>query len=572
VFAEKRVVFIAAVVLVVCALLVCNAVPAKEAKPRSTTATVTPAKTPTALAIAAPSSAQVNQSFSITGILTANGAPLTKQTVSLQRLRGTTWTTLASQTVTGTYSFSRTETTANTYKYRTTYAGSAPYVSPTSPTATVTVTAADQTPTATPTATQNSTSLQESVFTITVTNYTLAVNQSYTVYGSLLDGLTGAPLANQPFKFYVLAPGGQQTIVDTWATTDANGNYSFTRSESARGSYWLQVAFYGNSNYSWSSQMLYINVGDPIPTTIQSLNVTNSNPAIGQPFTISGYLTDINGTPLPGRIIWVNIRLPNGDWDMTPNTTAGSNGYFSMTFSEQSAGLYRFECHFYGDNTYAQCGPAVEVTVGTIQPAKISMSTSIDNPAVNQPFTLSGYLTDANGAPLSGKEILLSRIVVGQPMPMGPFDDIYTHQNGYYSFVLSENASGSYQYMANFYGDQVYASCYVWMPITVGTLTPTQLTVTSSTTTPAVNQSFTLSGTLTANGAPLSGKTVWLSIEDPSGHWSTVDNTTTDAKGAYTFTRRVSGQGTYLFNPTFEADNTYARASAWVSITAGTPA
>jgi hypothetical protein len=76
---------------------------------------------PPTLTISAPSSAQVNQAFSITGKLTGNGARLTKQTVSLQRLNGTTWTTLASQTATtGTYSFNRTETPATIYRYRTT--------------------------------------------------------------------------------------------------------------------------------------------------------------------------------------------------------------------------------------------------------------------------------------------------------------------------------------------------------------------------------------------------------------------------------------------------------------------
>ena len=137
--AEERGVIVVAVVLVVCGLLLCLANAEVEAKPLS------------ALTISAPSSAQVNQPFSITGKLTANGAVLTKQTVSLQRL-STTWITVASQTATtGTYSFSRTETTAATYQYRTTYAGSAFHVSATSPTITVTVTAAGPTPTPTPT-------------------------------------------------------------------------------------------------------------------------------------------------------------------------------------------------------------------------------------------------------------------------------------------------------------------------------------------------------------------------------------------------------------------------------------
>jgi hypothetical protein len=121
-------VIVVAVVLVTCALLFCNATAVVEAK------------ISTALTVSGPSSAQVKQSFSITGKLTANGATLTNKIVSLQRLSGTAWTTLASQTATtGTYSFSRTETTAAACQYRTIYAGSASYTSATSPTVTVTV-------------------------------------------------------------------------------------------------------------------------------------------------------------------------------------------------------------------------------------------------------------------------------------------------------------------------------------------------------------------------------------------------------------------------------------------------
>jgi hypothetical protein len=760
-FAEKRVGIVLAVLLLICALLFCNANAVVEAK--SPTIKVTPAKIPTTLTISAPSSTQVKQSFSITGKLTTNSAALSKSKVSLQRLNGNTWTTLASQTVTGTYSFSWTETTANTYQYRTTYAGSAPYVSATSPTATVTVTPAkisttltisapsstqvkqsfsitgklttnsaalskskvslqrlngntwttlasqtvtewiasqhvtistysfswtettantyqyrttdagsaayvsatsptatvtvNASPTPTPTQltlaastttpalnqsftlsgslTANGTPLsgktiqlqredasghwdyaanttttdangayvftrsesvqghyvfeptffgagayasahvaigitvgtvQQSEMSITTTNSAPAVNQSYTVYGSLHDGVSGAPIAGQPINFFVKAPSGQE-VVETWATTDANGAYAFTRSESAQGSYWLQVSFYGNSNYNESSAMMLLTIGNPIPTTIRSLTVTNSNPAVNQPFTFSGYLTDINGTPLADRTIWVNIRLPTGDWNMTagyPRTD--SNGYFSVTYSEQVAGEYDFEFHFTGDNNYAQCDPSLPVVIGTLQPTDLSMNTSVTNPAVNQSFTLSGYLTDANGTPLAGKEILLDRIVAGS---FGNFDERYTDQNGYYSFVLRESAGGLYYYMPHFLGDQMYASSYAFMSLTVGTLSPTTVTITASTTTPAVNQSFTLSGTLKAGSTPLSGKSITLARKDPSGNWiDSVDTTTTTANGSYTFTRSESAQGTYLYEVIFYGD-TYAATNAAVSVTVG---
>jgi hypothetical protein len=433
-------------------------------------------------------------------------------------------------------------------------------------------TAARENPTTnvTPAPTQLSLS-GKSVLTIATNNSTPAVNQSYTVYGSLQDAVSGAPIAGQPIRFLVINPSNQS--VQIWTTTDANGAYTVTRSGSEQGTYWLQIDFYGNSNYSVASEMLFLTVGNPIPTTIRSLTTTNSNPGVNQPFTMSGYLTDINGTALSDRSIWVNIRLPNGQWDLTGHTTTDSNGYFAVTYSEQTAGEYRFESHFMGDTTYGHCGPALTVTVGTLQATNLSMNSSITHPAVNQPFTLSGTLTDANGNPLAGKEIDLSRTVVGQqtnPGGGGYFDERYTDQNGHYSFVLNENASGTYQYMTNFLGDQSYASSYFWMSLTVGTLTPTTLTVTASTTTPTVHQSFTLSGTLKAGSTPLAGQPIRLAREDQSGNWvQAVNATTTNANGAYTFTWSESAQGQYYFEPIFDGSGAYALANVAISIRVG---
>jgi uncharacterized protein YfaS (alpha-2-macroglobulin family) len=250
--------------------------------------------------------------------------------------------------------------------------------------------------------------------------------------------------------------------------TDANGAYTFTLSDSAQGSYIEQANFYGSSSYRATSSMLFVTVGNPIPTSL-SLNITNSNPAVNQPFTISGYLTDINGTKLPNKALWVNILLPNGTWDMSQYTATDSNGYFSATYSEQVAGQYRFEFHFMGDTTYAHCGPAIEVAVGTLDPTNLSLNASVTNPAVSQSFTLSGTLKDANGTPLAGKEILLSQ----SPGDGGYVAQRYTDQNGAYSFVLNQSATGNYVYTAIFLGDQTDAHSLASISVTVGTLAST---------------------------------------------------------------------------------------------------
>jgi hypothetical protein len=318
-----------------------------------------------------------------------------------------------------------------------------------------------QTPSA---ATQHVGNVRNAVISIIPTNNNPAVGQSYTIHGVLTDGSTGAPLANQPFRFLVKTP--LEEVITVRSTTDANGAYTFTRSESEQGTYTEQVDFYGNADYSVASEMIFLTVGNPTPTSM-SLSGTNSNPAINQPFTISGYLTDVNGVRLPDKDIWINIRHPDGGWDMTPHTFTDSNGHFSATYSEQTAGIYRYEFNFMGGTTYAHSGHAIIVSVGTIIPTTTTMSTNIARPTVGHPFILSGYLKDADGAPIAGKQVLLSRIVVGQPMPGGYFDHKYTDQNGYYSFVLTEGVSGDYQYMTNFLGDQTYGSSYFWMPLTV---------------------------------------------------------------------------------------------------------
>ena len=519
-FAEKRVVIVVAVVLLICALLFWNA--ASETPTTNTT--------PTQLSLSVTNSTPaVNQSFTLSGSLTATGTPLSGQTIRLQREDPSgNWQQAVNTTTTdgnGSYTFTRSES-LGLYRFEPTFAGGDTYA-PAQATVSVTVG-----------------NVQKSVISITTTNSAPAVNQSYTVHGSLTDAVTGAPIAGQPLTLYSIAPSGEAVTMHT--TTDANGAYSVTRSEPVQGTYDEQASFYGNATYLATSSMIFLTVGNPIPTTI-ALNVTNDNPAVNQPFTISGHLTDINGTKLPDRAINVNLLLPSGQWNMTAGSlTTDSNGYFSVTYSESTAGQYRFEFHFMGDTTYAQSGPAVEVAVGTLQPTTLSMKASITNPAVNQSFTLSGYLRAANGTPLAGKEIDLGRTVAGQPTHPGDggvFEARDTDQNGYYSFVLNENARGIYQYMTQFLGDQSYASSYSWMSLTVGTLK--------------------------SNGTPLPGKTITLQSEDPSGNWNhAVNTTTTDSNGAYTFTVSESAQGTYRFEPTFAGD-TYAPAQVTISITVG---
>jgi hypothetical protein len=101
--------------------------------------------------------------------------------------------------------------------------------------------------------------------------------------------------------------------------------------------------------------------------------------------------------------------------------------------------------------------------------------------------------------------------------------------------------------------------------------TTTSLTITPSPTNPASTQPFTLSGTLKAGTTLIPCKTITLHRQDPSGTWSTANTTTTDANGAYTFTRNES-LGSYHYFAYFSGDTTSYNASTspTLALTVGT--
>jgi 5-hydroxyisourate hydrolase-like protein (transthyretin family) len=484
----------------------------------------------------------VNQTFTLSGTLTANGTPVSGSHITLMsQWPPGTWNTLGTVTTLadGSYSFNRSEASSGAYAYQVSFNGDTQYASSSNG------------------RTVDVGNLNDSAINISTTNSNPAVNQTFTLYGVLTDGVSGTPLAGQPVSLVVQDPSGQ--FVNAATTTSANGSYSFTRSEASQGTYFYEVWFLGTSTYFQSEAMIgALPVGNPISTTL-SVTASNTTPAVGQPFTFSGSLTDVNGTPLSGRTIDLEAQYPDGNstaWQSLGQTTTDANGHFNVTYTEQTSGEYWYEFWFYGgDGTYATTSAGAYIAVGTLEPTSVSLNSSVTNPAVGQSFTLSGYLTDANGTPLAGQEIALSRSVDGQySIPATRFTD----QNGYYSFNWNENTSGSYVYAATYNGDQNHTLSVGTVEITVGSPTPTQLSLTASNSNPAVNQTFTLSGTLKSNGTPLSGSHITLMSQWPPGTWNNLGTATTGTNGSYSFTVSEASPGHYGYQTDFPGDNTYA--------------
>ena len=448
---EMKPVTLAVCVTIITALIICTCGCMSSVNTTTSTSTASPVIT-IATSNASPAA---NQSFTLSGILTAGSTPLSGKKIILC---GTDPSGVYSQpyntttNANGAYSFTVSEPASGTYHYGAAFPAGDGYAASL---ASLTLNVGD---------------LQQSVLSVFSTNDAPAVNQSFTVYGTLQDGVSGAPLAGQSITLQVEQLWSLQSVYVV-ATTDANGTYSIPLSESAQGVYGLYPTFAGNPNYAPSTGYLEVTIGNPIPTTL-SLNVANNNPAVNQQFTISGYLTDTNGTPLSGRAISVDVRLPSGDWTPGPGATTDANGHYSITTSEPAAGEYRYEVYFLGDGIYAGSGNWALLPIGTLQPTKISATTNVATPSAGKTFTLSGYLTNANGTPLAGKEIDLYQYAASGANPPDIFQTRFTDQNGYYSFVLNDT-SGNYMYTARFPGDQTYSSSQAVVNLMIGPLTIT---------------------------------------------------------------------------------------------------
>jgi C1A family cysteine protease len=91
------------------------------------------------------------------------------------------------------------------------------------------------------------------------------------------------------------------------------------------------------------------------------------------------------------------------------------------------------------------------------------------------------------------------------------------------------------------------------------------LTATASPTTVTINQNFTISGSLTSGGKPLTGQRITLQNSPDGTTWTDVAPPmarTTNAAGAYSFSRNETTSGVYYYHSTYAGDATHLSATS----------
>jgi hypothetical protein len=216
----------------------------------------------------------------------------------------------------------------------------------------------------------------------------------------------------------------------------------------------------------------------------------------GTTFSISGKITS-EGGPLSG----VSVTLSGV---ASKRTTTDANGNY--TFSILGNGSYTVTP---SKTSYSFTPVSRSVTINDANIAGQDF--------IGATFSISGTIT-SDGGPLAGVSVTLGGAANKRTT---------TDANGYYSFNVL--GSGTYTIMPSKTG-------YSFVP-SIRTVTVSDANITGQ---DFIGMTFSISGTITANGSPLSGVTLVL-----SGVAS--KRTTTDANGNYTFS--ILSNGNYTVTP-----------------------
>jgi hypothetical protein len=506
-------------------------------------------------ATASVTTAPVNTNFTINGTLSVTGGTgIPVATIQLQNSTdNTTWTnvTTVATNVTdsnGNYHFSNNESVAGTYYYRTTYASYGQYyANATSNVVSVTVT--------------NVTTQLTAVATPT----TAPVNTAqFTISGTFSNATSSAAIPGATITLQSSTDNKTWTPNVAATVTDSSGNYSFSQSESAPGTYYFRTTYAGSPTYTNATSNVVSVTVTPIATTLNATaNVSTTN--VNTTFTINGTLSEnTSGNGIAGQIITLQISTDNVTWTNVTTTTTNSSGFYQFNLSEPVADHYYYRTAYDGNIVYSNAiSLVVTVQVGT--QTTLTATANVTSTKVNTPFTIRGTLTQTISGTLLGPDYNITL----QQNESGTWTNVATTStdaNGNYSFSQSQSVPGTYQYQTIYAGNgNLSAATSTVVSAGVGT---TNLTAAGNVTATEINTNFTISGTLNTTLVPdplipgVANATITLQISTDNKTWTPGPTTVTDANGNYTFNQSEPTLNTYYFRTTYAGNSTYGNATS----------
>nr|WP_294999889.1 hypothetical protein [uncultured Methanobrevibacter sp.] len=190
--------------------------------------------------------------------------------------------------------------------------------------------------------------LQSSSITLTSDKSLVYIPSTFKVSGTLI--IDGDPAKNTEIKLY-----NNNTLYET-LTTDENGAFSKTITQSSEASYQLQ-AKYNGTEYIDSSNSSYVNVTCRKLNTNLSISTDKSTVYHTQSLAITGTLTDELGNPISGA----TVVLKGGSADATRTTDTNGAYRFGRNYSSSDYGTtFNYYVTYFGDNSHEECSSSTK--------------------------------------------------------------------------------------------------------------------------------------------------------------------------------------------------------------------
>jgi 5-hydroxyisourate hydrolase-like protein (transthyretin family) len=399
---------------------------------------------PTLTIACSPSIVIKNETITLSGVFTSEGAGIPNQAISLYRSSGSSWILIGSPTTsagTGAYSFTcrvPSDLASGNYHFKAEFAGDLQY----------------------PARTSTNTSLQvlDPSIGLSLMYYPPSVhrNEIVTIYGTLTSG--GIGVGNNQVNLY--RSSGSDWVALTASMTSESGAYSYlwNVTDLAPGSYRLKANFSGDTYYpACSMESDYLTV--PVPVT--ALTILYYAPIVhrNENVTIYGVLSS-DGSAMGGET--VNIYRSNGGaWTLIGTDITSVDGVYSYEWNvtDLSPGTYRLKANFTGDSYYPAC--SVESDYITVPIPITALTLTYYPPSVysNDNVTISGVLT-GDGAGVIGKQLTL---YWKNATDWIQFGTTTTSSGGAYSYTWNVTglSAGNYRLKTSFAGDTYYPACFI---------------------------------------------------------------------------------------------------------------
>jgi hypothetical protein len=355
------------------------------------------------------------------------------------------------------------------------------------------------------------------------------------IYGQLNEPNPGA---QKIMLYHRVNPKGQFSLIGQ-AVTNQFGFYEFTRATDVV-----------TSNRSWYVRAPGI-TGNVHSRTVHERVAASVDLAVadtsGNPVTSvqTNKQVTFTGNVLPagthtGESVFLQQQVgAQGDtWHTLKSGRIGADGSFSIAYRFKAAGDDNLRVVFRGDDRNVRAeSNAVTVTVTQKQNPLFTVNSSATIIDEGQTATLSGILYEPTASPLApapGVNVTLwGRTAQGQPAPL---DHTITGTDGSYSFTVAPQHNSEYYVRTTFAPFRATARLFVGVSDV--------LTLTPSSTTAAVGQKISLSGTVNPDKA---GHLIELQRLGKDNQFHTVAVQRINISSGYSFNWKFGNDGPHTF-------------------------